>query len=94
MATCLDPDEKPRSIEIESIPSRHGLTSVQAAELLREFGPNLLPASPPPSLWKLVAAQMVHFFALMLWVAGAMAILAGMPQLGVATAPTNHLPDR
>jgi magnesium-transporting ATPase (P-type) len=27
---------------------------------------------------------MVHFFALMLWIAGALAILAGMPQLGAA----------
>jgi P-type E1-E2 ATPase len=27
---------------------------------------------------------MVHFFALMLWVAGGLAILAGMPQLGIA----------
>lgn len=27
---------------------------------------------------------MVHFFALMLWVAGGRAILAGMPQLGFA----------
>lgn len=27
---------------------------------------------------------MVHFFALMLWVAGGLALLAGMPQLGGA----------
>lgn len=84
MATRPDTDGKARSIEIESISSRRGLTSVQAAELPRQFGSNLLPAAPRPSLWKLVCAQMVHFFALMLWVAGAMAILAGMPQLGIA----------
>ena len=29
-------------------------------------------------------AQMVHFFALMLWVAGVLAFIAGLPQLGVA----------
>ena len=28
--------------------------------------------------------EMVHFFALMLWVAGVLAFVAGMPQLGVA----------
>src|SRR5690242_15062815 len=95
MATRLDMDDKPQSIKIESIPSHRGLTSVQAAKLLRKFGSNLLPVSPRPSLWKLVAAQMVHFFALMLWIAGAMAILAGMPQLGVATAlPTIFLTGR
>lgn len=27
---------------------------------------------------------MTHFFALMLWVAGGLAFVAGMPQLGVA----------
>src|SRR6516164_3374132 len=27
---------------------------------------------------------MVHFFAVMLWIAGGLAILAGMPQLGLA----------
>jgi magnesium-transporting ATPase (P-type) len=84
MATRLDTDGKARSIEIENISSRRGLTSVQAAELLRQFGSNLFPATRRPSVWKLAGAQMVHFFALMLWVAGAMAILAGMPQLGIA----------
>ena len=28
--------------------------------------------------------ELVHFFALMLWVAGVLAIVGGMPQLGVA----------
>jgi magnesium-transporting ATPase (P-type) len=28
--------------------------------------------------------QLVHFFAVMLWIAGGLAILAGMPQLGLA----------
>jgi magnesium-transporting ATPase (P-type) len=27
---------------------------------------------------------LLHFFAIMLWIAGALAILAGMPQLGLA----------
>jgi calcium-translocating P-type ATPase len=34
--------------------------------------------------WRQLLAQMVHFFALMLWVAGGLAIIAGMPQLGIA----------
>ena len=31
-----------------------------------------------------LAAQMIHFFALMLWVAGALAFVAGLPELGIA----------
>jgi magnesium-transporting ATPase (P-type) len=34
--------------------------------------------------WRQLLAQVVSFFALMLWVAGALAFVAGMPQLGVA----------
>ena len=35
---------------------------------------------------RLLAAQLVHFFALMLWVAAGLALLAGMPALAVAIA--------
>lgn len=44
----------------------------------------MLPVKKPRPAWQQLAAQMVHFFALMLWVAGILAILAGMPQLGLA----------
>jgi magnesium-transporting ATPase (P-type) len=61
-----------------------GLTSAEALERLRLHGPNLPPVKPRRSVWWQCAAQMVHFFALVLWVAGGLAILAGMPQLGLA----------
>jgi len=61
-----------------------GLTSPEAEAWLRQYGPNLLPSKKPRPAWRQCAAQMVHFFALMLWVAGALAILAGMPQFGLA----------
>jgi magnesium-transporting ATPase (P-type) len=61
-----------------------GLTSTEAIERLRLHGPNLPPVKSGRSLWWQCAAQMVHFFALVLWVAGGLAILAGMPQLGLA----------
>jgi calcium-translocating P-type ATPase len=64
--------------------SRRGLTSAEAAERLRLEGPNVLPPKRPVPLWRRIGAQLVHFFAIMLWVAGALAILVGMPQLGVA----------
>jgi calcium-translocating P-type ATPase len=34
----------------------------------------------------MLGAQMVHFFALLLWAAAALAVVGGMPQLGVAIA--------
>jgi magnesium-transporting ATPase (P-type) len=61
-----------------------GLTSNLAAERLAADGPNEVPVLPPMPAWKRIAAQLFHFFALMLWVAGGLAILAGMPELGIA----------
>ncbi len=61
-----------------------GLTQAQAHSILRADGPNVLPSVPPPSVARLLLRQMVHFFALMLWVAAALAAIGGMPQLAVA----------
>jgi magnesium-transporting ATPase (P-type) len=61
-----------------------GLTSAEAARRLAVDGPNLLP--PPPRVHPvlLLARQMVHFFAVMLWVAAVLAWLARMPALAAA----------
>jgi calcium-translocating P-type ATPase len=67
-----------------SVPRPRGLTTAEAAARLRLYGPNLIPPKRRRPIWWQCAAQMVHFFALMLWVAGGLAILAGMPQLGFA----------
>ena len=61
-----------------------GLTSVQAAELLQQAGPNLLPAEKPVPQWRRLWGELTHFFALMLWCAAGLAFLADMPQLGGA----------
>ncbi|MGH8869876.1 MAG: cation-translocating P-type ATPase [Actinomycetes bacterium] len=63
-----------------------GLTSAEAAARLRRDGANVLPQAARTSRVRLLAEQMTHFFALMLWVAAALAVVAGMPQLGVAIA--------
>jgi magnesium-transporting ATPase (P-type) len=65
-------------------PAGTGLSTAEAAARRRRDGPNSLPVAPPPAAWRLLLAQMGHFFALMLWVAGGLAFVAGMPQLGVA----------
>jgi magnesium-transporting ATPase (P-type) len=62
----------------------HGLTSAEAAIRLSRDGENVLPVRRTVPAWQHLAAQLVHFFALLLWVAGVLAILAGMPQLGLA----------
>ena len=61
-----------------------GLTAAEARQRLQRDGPNLLPRPQPVPAWRRLVAQMVHFFALMLWIAGALAFVAGMPQLAVA----------
>ncbi|MGZ8751878.1 MAG: cation-translocating P-type ATPase [Acidimicrobiia bacterium] len=61
-----------------------GLTSAEAAARLAQAGPNKLPVPRPPAAWRRFARELVHFFALLFWVAGALGFLAGLPQLGIA----------
>ncbi|MBB1023588.1 MULTISPECIES: cation-translocating P-type ATPase [unclassified Dietzia] len=65
-------------------PSEAGLSSGEAADRLRADGRNALPTSRPRSPLLALAAQMVNFFALMLWVAAALAWVADMPALSLA----------
>ena len=64
-------------------PRSPGLSAAVAKARLEHDGPNALPTRPGPAPWRQLLAQMAHFFALMLWVASALAFLAGMPQLAV-----------
>ena len=61
-----------------------GLSHEDVEKRREEYGLNVLPAPPRVSLWRRLLSQLVHFFAVMLWIAGGLAILAGMPQLGFA----------
>ena len=61
-----------------------GLTDAEADRRHRADGPNRVPPPPPRPAWRRLLGELTHFFALMLWVAGALAVVAGMPQLGVA----------
>jgi len=64
--------------------SREGLTAPDAATRLARVGANVLPAPHGPSLARQLVGQLVHFFALMLWVAALLALIGGMPVLAAA----------
>ena len=61
-----------------------GLTSEEAGRRLAEHGPNVLPDTDRPRPLRELAAQFTHTFAILLWVAAGLALLAGLPQLSVA----------
>jgi magnesium-transporting ATPase (P-type) len=64
--------------------ARAGLSPEEASARLARTGPNELPEQRGPSLPRQLLDQMVHFFALMLWAAAALAFVADLPELGVA----------
>lgn len=74
---------------LQSSPS--GLTTDEARRRLAEYGPNAVPDAHQRSLAREFAREFTHFFALMLWIAAALAFFAeaadpgqGMAALGGA----------
>ncbi len=61
-----------------------GLSSSEVARKRHDHGTNILPEEKRSPPWLLWLRQMVHFFAIMLWVAGFLAVVAHMPKLGIA----------
>ena len=61
-----------------------GLSAPEVARSRAEHGRNTLPRPRRPSAGRQFLAQLTHFFAIMLWVAAALAFIAGLPQLGIA----------
>jgi len=61
-----------------------GLTPAEAAHRLDRDGPNTLPAVGRVSPWRVLVAQLLHFFAIMLWFAAGLALLAGLPEIAIA----------
>ena len=61
-----------------------GLSKAEAQRRLERFGPNCLPPQKHRPLVLRFTDQLFHFMALLLWVAGSLAFIAGAPQLGWA----------
>lgn len=66
-----------------------GLTQAEAEERLRSFGRNALQEAQGKPLYLKFLANFTHIMALLLWVGGAVAFIARMPQLGVAVWMVN-----
>ncbi|MGW1344484.1 cation-translocating P-type ATPase [Kribbella sp. NPDC002412] len=64
--------------------SARGLSSAEAARRLAAEGPNELPPARRVPAWRLLAGQLTHLFAVMLWVAAALALAAGLAPLAAA----------
>jgi magnesium-transporting ATPase (P-type) len=61
-----------------------GLSGDEVAARFARIGPNELPKADGPGLVRQLLDQLLHFFALMLWVAASLAFVGDMPQLGSA----------
>lgn len=64
--------------------SLQGLTQAQAEENQKEQGKNLLDEKKKKSVILIFLGNFIHLMAVLLWVGGAVAFLADMPQLGIA----------
>lgn len=61
-----------------------GLSAEQVTQSRDRSGRNELPAPAHPSVVWLFVRQLVHVFAIMLWVAAGLAVVAGLPALAIA----------
>ncbi|UOE18622.1 cation-transporting P-type ATPase [Thermobifida halotolerans] len=66
------------------LPVRGGLTSEEAAERLRRDGRNTPPAPRRTLPLLLLLSEFTHFFAVLLWGAAALALIAGLPEAALA----------
>jgi Ca2+-transporting ATPase len=61
-----------------------GLALGEVSVRLGRYGPNTLREIPGKPLWLKFLANFTHLMAILLWVGGIVAIIAGMPQLTIA----------
>lgn len=64
--------------------SASGLTSEQAVEYQKKQGKNLIEEKRKKSVILIFLGNFTHLMAILLWIGGAVAFFAGMPQLAVA----------
>jgi P-type Ca2+ transporter type 2C len=64
--------------------SPQGLASAEAARRLQRFGRNVIRGATKKPLYLKLLANFTHLMAILLWAAGGMAFVGGMPELGWA----------
>ena len=88
----LAPEEKGTTIHtlpiqqvyesLETYPE--GLTQVEAEQRLKHHGPNAIKEEKGKPLYVKLISNFTHMMAILLWVGGAVALIAQMPQLAIA----------
>lgn len=64
--------------------SFQGLTQMQVQENQKKYGKNLIEEKKKKSIILTFLSNFIHLMAILLWIGGAIAFIAGMAQLGVA----------
>src|SRR5512146_635119 len=66
-----------------------GLSEEEAHRRLQQSGPNTLEKTRAEPTFRKLAANFTHLMAVLLWVAGAIAFAARLPELGIAIWAVN-----
>ncbi|HXH51328.1 MAG TPA: cation-transporting P-type ATPase [Terriglobia bacterium] len=66
-----------------------GLSELEARRRLQQFGPNTLERARAEPPFRKLAANFTHLMAVLLWIAGAVAFAARLPELGIAIWAVN-----
>jgi magnesium-transporting ATPase (P-type) len=73
--------------EMETQPE--GLSDLEAAQRIKRYGFNILSQIKGKSIWARFLANFVHLMAILLWIAGAVALIARLPQMAIAIWTVN-----
>ncbi len=79
---ALRPEEVYRRLES----SPEGLSEQEAAERLARYGPNELKETRKTPRWRVFLGNLTNFFAILLWIAAALSVVAGSIIVAVAIA--------
>jgi magnesium-transporting ATPase (P-type) len=71
---ALTPEQALAALDTDA---QRGLTGHEAQQRLRQHGPNALPETPPPPLWKVFAHQFISPLVAILFVAAVLAVALG-----------------
>ncbi|MGB8362133.1 MAG: cation-transporting P-type ATPase [Acidimicrobiia bacterium] len=66
-----------------------GLGQAEVERRRAQYGPNTVSPAPRPRLLRRFSANFGHLMAILLWVAGGVALIAGLPELAVAVWVVN-----